>query len=195
MKTSFQSGDIQRLLHAQKQRVEYLALKIPIRPEVEQVLGTGKAHLYSFRNALQFAVAQEVSNLGLYLTEIRSILETVQKLSDNDPGENVGLPLAASRFAKLGRQKFVKAVLSGTTELKGFFSEDATPRKVYLVLTTEAKSQQKSNEDKDPSLNRPWFPVSNLRDAMGTSRDAFGMVVLNLGKIRERVVTFADQEE
>ncbi len=191
MKRWFQSGDIQRLLGVQKQRVEYLSLKIPIRPEVEQVSGTGKAHLYSFRNALQFAIAQEVSDLGLYLTEIRSILEMVQKLSDDDTGKGIRLDLTA---AKLGPQKFVKAVISGTTELRGFFSEDAVPRKGHLVLAEGTGNQQKSNEGNETGVDRLWLPVLNLRDAMGTLREAFGLVVLNLGKIREKVVTFAEQE-
>ena len=194
MKTSFQSGDIQRLLGAQKQRVEYLSLKIPIRPEVEQVSGTGKANVYSFRNALQFAIAQKVSDLGLYLTEIRSLLETVQRLSDADTGAEMNATLAAAHFSGVRRRKLVEAVRDGAKELKGFFSEDATPRKVYLVLATGTGSPQKSAEGKDPSVNRLWLPVSNLRGVIGTAREASGMVVLNLGKIRERVATFADRE-
>jgi hypothetical protein len=195
MRTKFKSGDIQRLLGVQKQRVEYLSLKIPIPPEVEQVGGTGRAHLYSFRNALQFAIAQEVSNLGLYLTEIRSILEMAQKLSEGETGEEVYRNLVAANFTGSLWDKIGETVVSGPTELKGFFSEDDTPRQVYLVIATEAKGQQESKEGRDANASHLWFPVSDLGAAMEIAREEFGLVVLNLGKIRDRVVTFADGEE
>lgn len=71
---SFQSGHIQKMLGIPKQRVEYLALKIPIKPEIEEADGTGRAHSYSFKNALQFAIAQSMSRVGLGIWEIRSVL-------------------------------------------------------------------------------------------------------------------------
>ena len=194
MKTSFQSGDIQLLLGAPKQRIEYLSLKIPIRPELEQVSGTGKANLYSFRNSLQFAIAQEVSNLGLYLTEIRSILDTIQKLSDGDNGTEIQVTLAAGKFSGARHKKLVETVRDGAEALKGFFSDDATPRNAYLVLFAEAKSHQDSNEASDSRVDHLWFPVPDLRDVLGTARQVSGLVALNLGKIRARLVGFADQE-
>lgn len=71
---SFQSRHIQKMLDIPKQRVEYLALKIPIKPEIEEVEGTGRAHSYSFKNALQFAIAQSLSKVGLGMGETRRML-------------------------------------------------------------------------------------------------------------------------
>jgi hypothetical protein len=75
MKTAFQSKDVQRVIGRKKQRVEYLSRQLRIIPEVAEVQGTGYVHLYSFRNLLQFAVAESMSAAGLTVEHVRKLLD------------------------------------------------------------------------------------------------------------------------
>ena len=51
----FQAKDIQRIVQIPKHRYEYIASKIGIKPDVDEVEGQGHIHRYSFKNLLQFA--------------------------------------------------------------------------------------------------------------------------------------------
>jgi hypothetical protein len=84
MKVNFQAKDIQEMLAIARQRYEYLANKIGITPEIAEVAGKGKAHLYSFRNALQFAFAHSMSSMGLSPRIIRSILNSLDHIRGID---------------------------------------------------------------------------------------------------------------
>jgi hypothetical protein len=60
MKTEFQSGDIQLVLDIHKRRVEYLMKEVPILPEISQVEGTGRAHKFSYKNVVEFFIAEQL---------------------------------------------------------------------------------------------------------------------------------------
>ncbi len=77
MKEVFQSKDIQKVLEIPKQRVEYLALKVPIKPEIEEVDRSGMVHIYSFINVLQFAIAHTMNKYGLGISEVRGVLRAL----------------------------------------------------------------------------------------------------------------------
>lgn len=87
-KTIFQAKDFMEMLRIKRQRYEYLATKIGISPEVEQVEGKGRAHRYSFRNALQFAFAHHMNLMGLTPGVVRWTLEHFDKV---DRELNVGI--------------------------------------------------------------------------------------------------------
>ena len=130
MKQGFQSKDIQKILGIPKQRVEYLALKTPIKPELEKVEGTGRAHIYSFKNAVQFAIAQSMSEVGLGMAEIRKVLErlnssfvsvrlkTELEMLEFRVTENVvrDLSIACQRFFDPKTEDFIYAVISRDAE-------------------------------------------------------------------------------
>jgi hypothetical protein len=61
----YRAKDIQKILGIPKFRYEYLAGKMQIRPELEEVEGQGRAHVYSFRNLLEFAFVNVASAMGL----------------------------------------------------------------------------------------------------------------------------------
>jgi hypothetical protein len=84
MKVTFQAKDIQEMLAIARQRYEYLATKIGISPEIAEVVGRGKAHLYSFRNALQFAIAHPMNAMGLPPRAIRWILNALDPVGKTD---------------------------------------------------------------------------------------------------------------
>jgi hypothetical protein len=84
MKVTFQAKDIQEMLAIARQRYEYIATKIGISPEIAEVVGRGKAHLYSFRNALQFAITHPMNAMGLPPRTIRWILDALDSISQID---------------------------------------------------------------------------------------------------------------
>ncbi len=73
----FQAKDIQEMLGIPKHRYEYIAMRIGIKPDVEEVEGTGRAHSYSLRNALQFAFVHYANQRGLPPSACRDMLKLV----------------------------------------------------------------------------------------------------------------------
>ena len=101
MKTNFQfqARDIQNILGIPKHRYEYIASKIGIEPDVEEVEGRGHTHIYSFKNLLQFAIVNQANKLGLNPKSSRKLIiflnefEKSKKLGVFDPDENTFLKL------------------------------------------------------------------------------------------------------
>jgi len=84
----FQAKDIQRIIGIKKYRYEYLASKIGIKPEIEEVEKTGHTHLYSFKNLFEFGIVNVANNLGVGPKASREILNF---LSHNPDLEHAGL--------------------------------------------------------------------------------------------------------
>lgn len=78
MKYKFQAKDFQHLLRITKIRYEYLTSKLDIKPDVEEVEGTGRAHVYSFKNLLQIAFAHNANKMGISLRIVKSLLENLE---------------------------------------------------------------------------------------------------------------------
>jgi DNA-binding transcriptional MerR regulator len=83
----FQAKDIQLILNIKKVRYEYLASKIGIIPDIEEVEGTGRAHLYSFKNLLQFAIAHNANKLGLPLRTVKKLFDHLENYDDEVQSE------------------------------------------------------------------------------------------------------------
>lgn len=85
MGKQFQAKDIQKMLDIPKHRYEYLATKIGIDPDIATGEGRGSANLYSFRNAMQFAIAHRLNEMGLGPGKIRSTLKFIDlKVADKE---------------------------------------------------------------------------------------------------------------
>jgi hypothetical protein len=76
---AYQAKDIQKILRIPKIRYEYLARQIGITPEIEEAEGTGNVHKYSFKNLMEFAIAERCSLVGLSMKHIRFLLQIVHK--------------------------------------------------------------------------------------------------------------------
>ena len=85
---SFQAKDIQKLVDINKHRYDYIASKIGIKPEIDEVEKTGYHHLYSFKNLLEFAFVHKANNLGVTRKAAKEMLEF---LSDNIELKEAGL--------------------------------------------------------------------------------------------------------
>ena len=76
---AFQAKDIQEILRIPKIRYEYLARQIGIVPEIEEAAGTGTAHKFSFRNLMQFAIAERCSLTGLSMKQIKFFMDLLHQ--------------------------------------------------------------------------------------------------------------------
>ena len=83
----FQARDIQRIVEIPKHRYEYIALKIGIKPDVEEVEGQGNVHKYSFKNLLQFAFVHHASGLGLTPKASKELLSHLDKIDQSPKRE------------------------------------------------------------------------------------------------------------
>jgi len=79
MKDTFQAKDIQNIIGIPKYRYEYLATKIGIKPDIAEVDGQGRTHLYSFRNLMQFAFVHHASGIGLSPKAARQMLFHIEE--------------------------------------------------------------------------------------------------------------------
>ena len=82
MKDRFQSKFIREMLGITKERVAYLGMKVPITPEIKQVEGTGRAHEYSYRNLLQFAIVEWLTEVGLSMRDVKYLLSVLENASE-----------------------------------------------------------------------------------------------------------------
>jgi hypothetical protein len=76
----FQAKDIQKIVDIPKHRYEYISSKIGIKPEYLEVEGTGRSHLYSFKNVLEFAFVHHANKLGL---TPKAVNEMMRFISNN----------------------------------------------------------------------------------------------------------------
>jgi hypothetical protein len=74
MKTTFQAKELQEMLSIPKHRYEYIARHFGIIPEVEQGEGSGRMNIYSFKDALIFAIAHHASEIGLIPAHVKKLV-------------------------------------------------------------------------------------------------------------------------
>ena len=70
----WEPNDIREALRIPKQRMEYLKLKVGITADIEESDTPGRANKYSFRNAVQFAIAEELNRQGVKFEDIKKVL-------------------------------------------------------------------------------------------------------------------------
>ena len=82
MKNKFQAKNIQQIFGIPKYRYEYIATKIGIQAGIEEVEGQGRAHLYSYKNLLQFGFAHHAINLGFSPKNVRLMLNFLDEFTE-----------------------------------------------------------------------------------------------------------------
>ena len=191
MKEAFQSKDIQKMLRISKQRVEYLSLKIPIKPEVEEVKGTGRAHLYSFKNALGFAIAQETSNLGFYITEVRSLLDNLDGWASGELSDEFNIFASLKRSYEYIYPLLESDRLKAVEAMRGYFSTVSTAN-LYALLSKQ--TPDKIEERVDPTAHSyAWLPVTDEEILIPFVQGTYGTIILNLAAIKQRVILYATE--
>ena len=74
----YRAKDIQDIFRISRSRYDYIAGRIGIQPEIKEVTGTGRAHLYSFKNVVQFGCANMGVVLGLNPRIIKDMLKWLE---------------------------------------------------------------------------------------------------------------------
>ena len=189
MKNQFQAKDIQKLVEIPKYRYEYIASKIGIKPEIEEVEKTGHTHLYSFKNLLEFAIVNTANSLGIGPKATREILIF---LSNNLDLKDAGLfdlekKIEASiHYADTNYGKFFK--LSGASVSEQGRKGGYTGKGFDKTKTGEVLKRLSSHED---NINVPGFveEYRNLSTLATMSLEDFdGFITINLGKIKNRLL-------
>lgn len=183
----FQAKDIQRLIDIPKHRYEYIASKIGIKPEVEEVEKTGHVHLYSFKNLLEFAFVHTANNLGLGPKAVKELLGFLSNDIDLHEAElfnpekitQVLLHYADSKDGKIFR-------LSGPDVSK------QTEKSSYLGKGFDiVKEAQKRMSNRKGDLHIPGL-VKAYEDLMALSftklDELDGYITINLGVIKNRIL-------
>jgi hypothetical protein len=183
----FQAKDIQRLIDIPKHRYEYIASKIGIKPEVEEVEKTGHVHLYSFKNLLEFAFVHTANNLGLGPKAVKELLGFLSNDIDLHEAElfnpekitQVLLHYADSKDGKIFR-------LSGPDVSK------QTEKSSYLGKGFDiVKEAQKRMSNGEGDLHIPGL-VKAYEDLMALSftklDELDGYITINLGVIKDRIL-------
>lgn len=179
----FQAKDIQRLIGIPKHRYEYLASKIGIKPEIEEVEGTGHVHFYSFKNLLEFAFVHTANDLGLgpkAAKEMLVFLSTnieLQKAGLFNPDKTVDLVLhyIDSKDGKLFR-------LSG---------KDIPEEKKKNIYVGDGFNKLMERMSNDETMDIPdLFETFKSLTALGRLTLSLfdGYVTINLGFIKDRIL-------
>ncbi len=82
MISEFQPRDIQKIVAISTRQYEYIVGSIGIIPDVQKIEKTGTSYLYSFKNLLEFAVAQQATHLGMKPRTISRLLDFLDALEE-----------------------------------------------------------------------------------------------------------------
>jgi DNA-binding transcriptional MerR regulator len=196
----FQAKDIQIILNIKKVRYEYLASKIGIIPDIEEVEGTGRAHLYSFENLLQFAIAHNANKLGLPLRTVKKLFDYLENYDDEVQSElfvsgidtNVSIYCAYYGdfhiiFIKGNLMRYYHAAHIKIRELKGplesLTGEDLKEHKQYFIKTFRAIGRP--NLDVVFDKGRGFISDIKKLDEFLDASD--GYITINLGVIKNSI--------
>ena len=184
---NFQAKDIQEVVGLPKHRYEYIASKIGITPDVEEVEGTGKSHLYSFKNLLQFAIVHRANKL--------SITPKTAKLMLNFLSENLALESAGLFNSKKSIKVSLHCVffndkmyfkISGPSiqkqDVKAIFPAKGFD-KIFEMLE---KMRSRAGEITIPGLTDEIKKLTHLAGI--DLEDSDGYVTINLGNIKDRIL-------
>ena len=183
MKDTFQAKDIQNILLIPKHRYEYIASKIGITPEVDEVERQGHVHLYSFKNLLQFGFAHHGNKLGLTPKATRTMLSNIDEFEKSehfgiyDPNKKESLSI---HYIEDG------FILSVSDIVRKVFLQNTPVMDEEMVSTL--RSAYDSYEDLeirgDYNKIEPVFWRVGESSVMDVIRACTGSITINLGLIK-----------
>lgn len=197
MKDSFQAKDIQKILGIPKFRYEYLVTKMAITPDVLEVDGQGKSHVYSFKNVLQFAYAHHASRLGFTpktVKDMLSIMDTypdIAHLGIFDPLEKGKITLFFVESKRIAFFKLLKTVGKDRNEIN--ISTDAQPWEEYINELRERHLDKNVLNTVIENPDLQWLYSNNKKLKALESADAY--IAVNLTTIKRGIIRKIDKTE
>ncbi len=187
MKTQFQAKDIQQILEIPKHRYEYIASKIGIKPEIEEVEKTGHVHLYSFKNLLEFAIVNTANNIGIGPKAVKDILIFLSNTFDLQEAElfNPEKTIAASLH-------YIDNKDGKVFKLSGSSISEQGRKATYLGKGFDVvKETQKRMSKNEGDVTIPGL-VKAYENLMGVSlmslENSDGYITINIGVIKDRIL-------
>ncbi len=183
----FQAKDIQRLIDIPKHRYEYLASKIGIKPEIEEVEKTGHVHLYSFKNLLEFAIVNTANNLGIGPKAVKEILRFLSNNMELREAElfNIEKKIDASLHytdSKDGKYfKLTGSSISAQGQKAGYFGKGFDKIKEVLKRMSNNEGDIDVPGFFEEHINLTVLLVMNLGDFDG-------YITINLGVIKSNLL-------
>ena len=182
---SFQAKHIQKIVNIPKHRYEYIASKIGITPEIEEVEKTGQGHRYSFKNLLQFAIVHRANSQGITPKAVKEMLDF---LSNNIELQQIGLFYpektikASLHYADVEGGRIFKLTGPDVENKKGFFLGEGFDKVRKMLKEMEKKSDK-------IHIPRLTEEIKNLMDVSSKDLDDIdGYITINLGVIKDRVL-------
>jgi len=173
MKNSFQAKEIQKILNIPKPRYEYVANKIGIHPEVQEVEGQGKAHIYSFKNLLEFAFTHNAVDLGLSPKAAMNLLIAINRFDEKmkqgifDPAKTINI-----------RAYYVKYHENNRTYYFGYKASPDAKELKYLLIESMTKLTPFEKIKKIAAMP----PIKEILER------ALAYTSINLGTIKQNVL-------
>lgn len=204
----FQSKHIQEMLSISVDRVAYLANKMKITPEVKEVVGTGRAHEYSFRNALEFALAHHMNANGLPPGDVRRVLDHLINL-DEKHGWELFVPKKVEQWDGLWDITlgyFTMSYSETGENLSLYFSggpislmEQELYRKAYRESAQMSKRKRMGKSVKAEATMKHIIKCKQLRKQLNLSNvdpaeeasEQEIRIVLNISVVRKKVLDYA----
>jgi hypothetical protein len=197
MKYKFQAKNIQHLLRIKKIRYEYLTSKLNIKPDVEEAEGTGRAHLYSFKNLLQIATAHHANEMGLSLRIVKNLLDDLENYKDLVEPElfdavkntsasiyivyHYGFPIVCIRGIDLRFYTDVeKKILELKEELKKMRNKDHKELLDYQISSLTSMAKIIDNFPPDKTFKEIWPEMSD------------GYISINFGTIKNKMLSYLE---
>ena len=172
---NIEARHIQEALRISKIRYEYLKSKMQISPEINEVEGTGRAHRYSFRNVMQFALADRANALGLSPKTTKDMLYFIERnpevsdlgLFDPDKKNNLSI-----HYGIYEGKRFFKVT---PTKQEGFYTGEGF--EAFLIALKEKND---------------WGTIKQAFNLMKNKKfelsECEGFVTLNIGVIKDQII-------
>jgi hypothetical protein len=176
-----QAKDIRKMLGANSSRYDYLASRFGIIPEVEEVTGRGRGHIYSFRNALQFAIADRISRFGFAPRQVKKVLNSLEE----------------PKYLSWPHDRDVRDIT--IKRIGEYFSEDVMEELFMIIVLGIAQVQQRDEEESAQTVILPdalgvfFFPDFERVSDFISSRVLYSVQMLvDLAMIKRNVIDFLE---
>jgi len=186
---NFQAKDIQKVVGLPKHRYEYIASKLGITPDVEEVEGTGRSHLYSFKNLLQFAFVHRANKMSITpkttkrMLGFLSINPELKSIGLFDPKKSTKVSLHCVVFADKMYFK-ISGESTSKQDAKSFFPVKGFERTFELLEKMKGIA-----EGETVTIPGVTDEIKETMQLTGMNlEDSDGYITINLGSIKDRIL-------
>ena len=202
MESGFQPTDIQKIVAISKRQYDYIVGSIGIIPDVQEIEKTGTKYLFSFKNLLEFAIAQHATNLGMKPKIVSRLLDFLDAIEEPEPViydvrtrtdiKIYYINYGGARYFQIYQLIFPIDNAAEIVEALGIPKYLAGGRlKADLLFREQLRPVEKNTP---PKLDRLSADIENFRQLNLSYPDktklldaSDGYVVINLGRVKRKI--------